>query len=54
MPSPMALQKQNYHSVQVVLSCSSLADSVRFLTSELGFQVRMIMPADDPTVATNS
>lgn len=50
----MALQKQSYHSVQVVLSCSSLADSVRFLTSELGFQVRMIMPADDPTVAVLS
>jgi len=50
MPPP----KQSYHSVQVVLSCSSLAESVRFLTSELGFQVRMIMPAEDPTVAVLS
>lgn len=41
-------------SVQVVLRCSSLADSVRFLTSELGFEVRMIMPAEDPTVAVLS
>jgi mannose-6-phosphate isomerase-like protein (cupin superfamily) len=52
--SAMPLSKQNYASVQVVLGCSNLADSVRFLTSELGFQVRMIMPADDPTVAVLS
>jgi len=50
----MPLPKQSHNSVQVVLSCSSLADSVQFLTSELGFQVRMIMPADDPTVAVLS
>ncbi len=50
----MPLATQRYTSVQVVLSCSSLADSVRFLTSELGFQVRMIMPAEDPTVAVLS
>src|SRR5215472_4458946 len=50
----MPLPKLSYASVQVVLSCSSLADSVRFLTSELGFQVRMIMPAEDPTVAVLS
>jgi mannose-6-phosphate isomerase-like protein (cupin superfamily) len=50
----MPLPKHSYNSVQVVLSCSSLADSVRFLTSELGFQVRMIMPAEDPTVAVLS
>ena len=50
----MPLPKQGYNSVQIVLSCSSLADSVRFLTSELGFQVRMIMPAEDPTVAVLS
>ena len=41
-------------SVQVILRCSSLTDSVRFLTSELGFQVRMIMPAEDPAVAVLS
>ena len=40
--------------LQVVLSCSSLADSVRFLTGELGFTIRMIMPAEDPTVAVLS
>ncbi len=51
---PMPLPKQNYASVQFVLSCSSLADSVRFLTSGLGFKVRMIMPAEDPTVAVLS
>src|SRR5215467_8642127 len=50
----MPLPNQSYDSVQVVLPCSSLADSVRFLTSELGFQVRMIMPAEDPTVAVLS
>lgn len=38
-------------SVQVVLRCSSLADSVRFLTSEVGFHICMIMPAEDPAVA---
>jgi len=54
LPSPMPLPRQSYASVQVVLTCSSLADSVRFLTSELGFQVRMIMPAEDPTVAVLS
>src|SRR5579862_8805571 len=41
-------------SVQITLRCSSLADSVRFLTSELGFQVRMIMPAEDPAIAVLS
>ena len=46
--------KQSHNPVQVVLNCSSLADSVRFLTSELGFQVRMIMPAESPTVAVLS
>jgi mannose-6-phosphate isomerase-like protein (cupin superfamily) len=46
----MSLPQKNT-SVQVVLRCSSLAATVRFLTSELGFQVRMIMPAEDPTVA---
>ena len=50
----MPLPQQSHPSVQVVLSCSSLADSVRFLTAELGFQVRMIMPAEDPTVAVLS
>ncbi len=50
----MPLPKQSYASVQVVLRCASLADSVRFLTSELGFKVRMIMPAEDPTVAVLS
>lgn len=54
MPSPIPLPKESHTSVQLVLSCSSLADSVRFLTSELGFQVRMIMPAEDPTVAVLS
>jgi len=41
-------------SIQITLRCSSLADSVRFLTSELGFQVRMIMPAEDPAIAVLS
>jgi mannose-6-phosphate isomerase-like protein (cupin superfamily) len=41
-------------SVQIILRCSNLADSVRFLTSELGFQVRMIMPAEDPAIAVLS
>jgi len=50
----MPLRRQDYTSVQVVLSCRNLADSVRFLTSELGFEVRMIMPAEDPTVAVLS
>src|SRR5215472_13614115 len=50
----MPLPEQSHTSVQIVLSCSSLADSVRFLTSELGFQVCMIMPAEDPTVAVLS
>jgi len=54
LPSFMPSSKQTYPSVQIVLPCSSLADSVRFLTSELGFQVRMIMPAEDPTVAVLS
>ena len=48
------MPRHSDNSVQVVLSCSSLADSVRFLTSELGFQVLMIMPAEDPTVAVLS
>lgn len=50
----MSLPQENNTSVQVVLGCSSLAASVRFLTSELGFKVRMIMPAEDPTVAVLS
>jgi mannose-6-phosphate isomerase-like protein (cupin superfamily) len=50
----MSLPQENNTSVQVVLSCSSLAASVRFLTSELGFKIRMIMPAEDPTVAVLS
>jgi mannose-6-phosphate isomerase-like protein (cupin superfamily) len=50
----MSLPQENNSSVQVVLSCSSLAASVRFLTSELGFTLRMIMPAEDPTVAVLS
>jgi mannose-6-phosphate isomerase-like protein (cupin superfamily) len=50
----MSLPQENHTSVQVVLSCSSLAASLRFLTSELGFKVRMIMPAEDPTVAVLS
>src|SRR5262249_41585327 len=54
LPSPMPLPKQSYPSVPIVLPCSRLADSVRFLTSELGFQVCMIMPAEDPTVAVLS
>lgn len=41
-------------SVHVVLRCSSLAASVRFLTSEVGFQLCMIMPAEAPTVAVLS
>ena len=50
----MPVRKPRHASVQVVLNCRSLADSVRFLTSELGFEVRMIMPAEDPTVAVLS
>lgn len=50
----MSPPEENNTSVQVVLGCSSLAASVRFLTSELGFKVRMITPAEDPTVAVLS
>jgi mannose-6-phosphate isomerase-like protein (cupin superfamily) len=43
--------KPDVAPVQIVLGCTRLADSVRFLTSELGFTVRMITPAEEPTVA---
>ena len=50
----MPLPHPTHSSVQIVLGCSSLAASVRFLTAEAGFKVRMIMPAEDPTVAVLS
>jgi len=46
--------EQRVQSIEVVLSCSNLSDSVRFLTRQLGFKVRMIMPAEAPTVAVLS
>ncbi len=36
---------------QMVLACTELDPNLRFFTDELGFAVRMITPADDPTVA---
>ncbi|MDE2136964.1 MAG: cupin [Gammaproteobacteria bacterium] len=50
----MPLPNQSQPVVQIVLGCSSLAASVRFLTAEAGFAVRMIMPAEDPTIAVLS
>lgn len=38
-------------SVQTVLACSDLDLSLAFLTQQLGFKVRMIMPSDAPSVA---
>lgn len=41
-------------SVQTVLACSDLNLSLAFLTQQLGFKVRMIMPSDAPSVAVLS
>ncbi|MEJ8810993.1 cupin [Variovorax ureilyticus] len=39
---------------QLVLRCKNLNDSINFLTTRLGFKVRMIMPSEAPTIAVLS
>ena len=38
-------------STEVVIPCAELGPMVRFFTERLGFELVMIMPADDPAVA---
>jgi len=41
-------------SAEIVLHCTDLEQTLDFYTSELGFKVAMIFPADDPEVAVLS
>jgi mannose-6-phosphate isomerase-like protein (cupin superfamily) len=41
-------------SAQIIIGCTNLSESISFLTSKLGFKVRMIMPSDAPSVAVLS
>jgi quercetin dioxygenase-like cupin family protein len=42
------------HSAQVVVGCTNLADTLAILTSQLGFRVDVIFPADAPSTAVVS
>jgi quercetin dioxygenase-like cupin family protein len=41
----------NIHSAQIILPTSDLNASLEFLTTQLGFRLEMIMPADSPILA---
>jgi quercetin dioxygenase-like cupin family protein len=41
----------NIHSAQIILPTSDLNAALEFLTTQLGFRLEMIMPADSPVIA---
>jgi mannose-6-phosphate isomerase-like protein (cupin superfamily) len=44
----------DYTTAEMVLPCAELEPSLDFFTERLGFQLDMIMPADDPAIAVLS
>ncbi len=54
LPVPVATLAPGIRAVQCVVYCTDLVPSLQFLTSQLGFKVRMIMPSDAPELVVLS